>query len=118
MASAVGATVHIHYCMGKVADYGFVHKEEGRCKKCGMKNTEQKKGCCKDEVKTYKTNDHKLTQSSFDISHTPDFVVLNHGYPVRDEHIYDHYSPKSIAPLPPIIRRTCPIYIKVRNFRI
>ena|ERR1700733_3424136 len=70
MLSATGATVHIHYCMGKLMSASFIDKDEDRCEKCCAKKS-SKKGCCKDESKTFKTNDHQLVKASFDFSHQP-----------------------------------------------
>lgn len=119
MASAMGATVHIHYCMGKIMSASFRHTDEGICGKCGMKKSEQKKGCCKDEQKTFKTGDHQLAKASFDFSHAQIVVPSLSHYTC---YVYPCYagSVKNIAHAnsPPFFWRTCPIYIQVRDFRI
>lgn len=52
LASASGATMHLHYCMGQLVDAGLQHKANNKCGKCGMKKTPAKdNGCCKDEHK-------------------------------------------------------------------
>ncbi len=117
MASAMGATVHIHYCMGKVEGLSFIHKDEERCRKCGMKKAERSKGCCKDEYKTIKTNDHKSTIATYDFSHQIS-PQLKPDYSLQSETVFFYYQNRTIDHLPPIVCRTCPIYIKDRNFRI
>jgi len=63
MSTTTGATVHIHYCMGKLADWGLGHNKSNTCSKCGM---EKKNGCCKDEHKFIKNEtDQKVVESSF-----------------------------------------------------
>ncbi len=57
ISTSIGATVHVHYCMGKLAEWGLGHKETTSCGKCGMKQSQKKdNGCCKDENKFIKNN--------------------------------------------------------------
>src|SRR6266516_5502726 len=53
LTGSTGATVHMHYCMGKLIGWSLQHdsKKKDQCRKCGMKNSTNKKGCCKDEQK-------------------------------------------------------------------
>jgi hypothetical protein len=53
LTASTGATIHLHYCMGKFVEWSLQHdsKKKDRCSKCGMKNSANKKGCCKDEQK-------------------------------------------------------------------
>ena len=66
LGTTVGVTMHIHYCMDKVASWGLVNKESKSCSNCGMEKSEQKnKGCCKDKHSFYKNNtDQKVTEST------------------------------------------------------
>ena len=55
LGSTTGATVHMHYCMGKVESWTLVAHDEKNCDNCGMKlATEKDKSCCKDEKRFYK----------------------------------------------------------------
>jgi hypothetical protein len=67
MGSSTGATLHMHYCMGKLAEWGFGGKESKFCAGCGMEKTEtDAKGCCKDEHKFIKNNiDQKTAEAGF-----------------------------------------------------
>ncbi|MDX2048044.1 MAG: hypothetical protein SFU87_14735 [Chitinophagaceae bacterium] len=49
---AIGATVHLHYCMNDFVGWSLWHGDDDKCGKCGMK--EKKDGCCKDEHKQVK----------------------------------------------------------------
>src|ERR1700744_5183401 len=69
MASATGATIHVHYCMGKLISASFVHHGADKCGRCGMKRTAKGNGCCKDEHKTIKASDQHLFANA--IFHTP-----------------------------------------------
>jgi hypothetical protein len=56
ISSSTGATVYMHYCMGRLAGAGLEHHSSKTCDKCGMEKAGQKgKGCCKDEHKFFKT---------------------------------------------------------------
>ena len=63
--TSVGATVHMHYCMGNFVESSLTENKNATCKKCGMKEVANKKGCCKDEVKEYKL---KLDQNTNNIA--------------------------------------------------
>lgn len=61
LGTASGATVNIHYCMGKYAGWDLGNAEAGHCGTCGMdKSSFTNDPCCKDEQKNIKVNDvHK-----------------------------------------------------------
>jgi hypothetical protein len=119
IASATGATVHIHYCMGKLISAGFINEEDDdNCKRCGMKKATQKKDCCKEEHKTLKMRDHQLAKAPFDFTYQ--FFISAH--PTCFYYVETVY-PTKINTLPHIHSRStcwrkCPIYIQVQGFRI
>lgn len=119
MASATGATVSVHFCMGKELGVGFSHSHDERCAQCGMKKSKSN-GCCKDVHKTYKAAEHQQAKAVSDVpfNHAPLPLVVLHQYPTI-VHVYA--APQraySLAHSPPSFWRTCPIYKQVRNFRI
>ena len=60
LASSVGTTVHLHYCMDQLINWSLSNKEGDECGKCGM---DKDGGCCKDENKFVKNNvDQKVTE--------------------------------------------------------
>jgi hypothetical protein len=61
LSASVGATVHLHFCMNRLVDWGLWHNNDEKCGKCGMeKGQEKENGCCKDEHKQIKLeSDHK-----------------------------------------------------------
>ena len=64
LASSVGATVHLHYCMDKFINWSLL-KGGDKCNKCGM---EKDGGCCKDENKFVKNNiDQKVAESAIQL---------------------------------------------------
>ncbi len=66
LGTSTGATVHMHYCMGKLADWGLGHNKSKTCGNCGMEKSEEKdNGCCKDEHKFVKNDNDQKTAESF-----------------------------------------------------
>ena len=64
VASSVGATVHLHYCMDMFIDWSLL-KGGDKCNKCGM---EKDGGCCKDENKFVKNIvDQKVAESTIQL---------------------------------------------------
>jgi hypothetical protein len=66
MGTSIGATIHLHYCMGQLVDWGLCERGNSVCSKCGMEKTNPgiDLGCCKDEFKQIKNNkDQKLTDN-------------------------------------------------------
>ena len=64
--TSTGATVHMHYCMGQLVNWGLWHgHSSGECDYCGM-DKNQKDNCCKDEHKFIKNNnDQKIAEAAF-----------------------------------------------------
>ena len=63
----MGATIHMHYCMGKIANWSLDFNTSKICGKCGMEKSDKKdNGCCKDEDK-YVINhtDQKTAEAGF-----------------------------------------------------
>ncbi len=67
-AVTTGATIQMHYCMGKLIGKDLSNYDKKNCSKCGMKKDNGvKSGCCKDEHKFYKFDkDQKITDAAFE----------------------------------------------------
>lgn len=71
LSTSMGATVHLHYCMGKLISWGLADNESKNCNFCGMLKTNPvceiaNKNCCKDEHKHIQTEkDQKASEFSF-----------------------------------------------------
>lgn len=65
--ASTGATVNLHYCMGKLVDKDLWQDKQSTCGKCGMDKSEKSDSdCCKDEHKQLKiSNDHIPAVVSF-----------------------------------------------------
>jgi hypothetical protein len=71
ITTSTGATVYLHYCMGKLADWNLGYNTSDTCGKCGMKISEKKNnnGCCKDDHKFLKnTADQKIAELGFQLT--------------------------------------------------
>ena len=119
MGSSTGATLHLHYCMGKLVGWDLGHSESDACGTCGMKkDLSQNKGCCKDEHKQIKLdNDQKAVESTIQLMHTsgavllPAYGLLPESYPVAAPvmHPVGHSPPRSSS---------VAIFVRNRVFRI
>jgi hypothetical protein len=67
LCSSTGATIHFHYCMGKLLGWDIQHADDSKCNKCGMNKREAGKGCCKDEYKFIKIEKNQQAQSAYKI---------------------------------------------------
>ena len=74
IGTSTGATIHTHYCMGKLADWSLSDTQSKICPICGMVNEDNSdNGCCKDEhqfvkddsVQKVTENNYQLLQLSF-----------------------------------------------------
>ena len=60
LAVSSGFTVHLHYCMNKLAGWNLIHLDKDKCGVCGMHKSKAS-GCCKDEHKFFKNNTDQKT---------------------------------------------------------
>ena len=114
LVTSSGATIHIHYCMGKLADWGLSKNNSKTCPECGMEKTEKSdNGCCKDEHKFVKDDSaQKLTESNlqmlqlFSVAIPATFIEL----PALDIQSITEENPVNHAP-----PRTHGVAIYIRN---
>ncbi len=67
LSASAGVSLHMHYCMGKLADWDLSKKESRICGNCGMEKS-GKNDCCKDEYKFVKnSDDQKAAESAFQL---------------------------------------------------
>lgn len=75
--TSTGATVHMHYCMGKLADWSLGHNKSRTCANCGMEKSDEKdNGCCKDEHKFVKNDNDQKAAESFVINFSLQVIDL------------------------------------------
>ena len=120
LAASTGATVHLHYCMGRIADVDLMHHAEKVCGLCGMeKPADGDNGCCKDETETIKISiDQKTTLGQLFLFEQPFTDIIALQVPVLPgfKLINDEKVPP-VSHAPPRSRQV-PIYLIQSNFRI
>lgn len=100
ISTSAGATVHMHFCLGKLAKWDIRKKEANTCGNCGMGARDAKeKSCCKDEQKFIKSDaDQKMADmalrllqlmvtdlpTAFVQSFLFNFTALSEDYPVSN----------------------------------
>lgn len=119
LGTSTGATVHMHYCMGKLANSSLMHDDAANCSKCGMKKAKEKdNGCCKDEQKFVKNDkDQKNVVSLVFQFNTPAQECTNSTIrlvSISTQTVCEEYPVSNAPP------RTCKtaIYIQKRSFLI
>jgi hypothetical protein len=122
--TSLGATLHFHYCMGRIVSWSLVSHESSNCHYCGMPNEMAKKEgqlsqskCCKDEQKELKTGgDQKMVQLEFQ------FLKYGSGQPPDKNFAFllypDIFAGYVLPPThaPPFLKRQA--FLMHRNFRI
>lgn len=115
---STGATIHVHYCMGKLVNIGLVNKSSSRCDKCGMATTQQGKGCCHDEQHFVKIEkDQNTTTAAYQIMQFSSIAVPSNYFelsPIATGSIIHEYPVTNVPP----VKRLIPIFLLNRNFRI
>lgn len=103
LGTSISATIHLHYCMGKLVDWGLWHNDSSKCGTCGMekghKTTDD--GCCKDEYKYVKnTTDQKTTNYTIQtlqvlVTATPSFYnnEADHFFKTLQDYATSHAPP-------------------------
>ena len=125
LSSSMGATIHMHYCMGKLASWGLIDHESTHCAQCGMvkktsgtQHMAAKMDCCRDEHKQIKTDkDQKLFPSEiYKYNNTPQDIALNENA-TKSIQVFssqiDHPNTNG-PPLPGVV----PLFVLYRNFRL
>jgi hypothetical protein len=121
IGSSTGATIHMHYCMGKLVNMGLNSESTKTCPKCPSKEKSSScsKECCKDVHKTVKLEkDQKLADVGLKLIDGPSYIVSPFG-------LSEHISP-AVSATPyvhpyikgPPARSGVQPYILYRNFRV
>jgi hypothetical protein len=125
LSSSMGATIHLHYCMGKLASWGLIDHESKNCAQCGMvKKTSPshrmtaKMDCCRDEHKQLKTDkDQKLSPAEFFKYNTGSQAIVLHQTALQYIPAFSVSIAYPNTHAPPLLDRL-PLFVLYRNFRI
>lgn len=110
-----GATVHFHYCMGQLIEWGLSETSSDLCGSCGLQESETGK-CCKDQSQQFKVEkSQKAALSAYEFN-LPQFDL---PLPFFTE-IPQISSANGIDDLSIQTTRTqnTPVYLRNCNFRI
>jgi len=119
LGTATGATIHMHYCMGKLIDWSLWNKGGDLCGKCGMKKDGGKKNdCCKDDYKFVKNiTDHKSAESALQLMQGISFAVPSAFVEIPVD-IYSSVTEKNSRSHAPPRSGGTAVYIRNCVFRI
>lgn len=119
ISTSVGATVHVHYCMGKLAGWEIGIAESKTCGKCGMQKSLQKQnGCCNDENRLIQNNtDQRITESAFQLTQSTTIAIPVSFFEIPLATIFSVTIDKPGNNSPPRLG-AMPIFILNCNFRI
>lgn len=125
LSTSMGATVHLHYCMGKLFSWSLIDNDSKNCSQCGMPKSNKaghcmslKDGCCKDKHAHIQLDkDQKATEATYKFL-TPAFVFL----PASMTTLPDLYVASYIVGYPttnaPPEPGKVPVFIRNCTFRI
>ena len=125
LSTSMGATIHLHYCMGKLASWGLIDHESKNCMQCGMmmkssstQGISAKMDCCRDEHKQIKTDkDQKLVPSEFFKYNNLTQAITLHETAFSGETMLSPAIEHPNTNGPPLSGKL-PLFIVYRNFRL
>lgn len=114
--TSTGATIHIHFCMGKLISWKVNPNENtDNCCMCGMKC---KKGCCDEKYQVIKIDqDQKIVNAIFTSISIPE-IVLPDFYTEVPGNYFSSLPKETYYSHSPPLGRCIPIYISNCVFRI
>ncbi|MDO6429964.1 hypothetical protein Q4E93_05180 [Flavitalea sp. BT771] len=125
LSTSMGATVHMHYCMGKLFSWGLVNQESQNCGLCGMPKSNKgghcmtmKDGCCKDKQTQIKLDkDQKNSEPAYEVFSLP-YETITTSLPVlADIYAVSHIVGHPTANAPPNPGKV-PVFLRNCSFRI
>ena len=118
LANVSGASLQLHYCMGKLVRIGVVPETKKQCSHCGMeKSSSGAKHCCKDESKKVSSDrDVKAVISTLQYLKSPAASVLSiEHYPDEVPFVISSVVAFPVSNAPPV---AAPLYLMFGVFRI
>lgn len=116
LTATSGATINMHYCMGKLMNWDMAQKQVAKCGNCGMEKSGHK-GCCKDEQKKLQIEkDQKASESVYQF-HKASADAVTIVYPDIFVHFSSVATRNPVAHAPPLIKAV-PLFLLNCNFRI
>ena len=114
--AVTGASVDLHYCMGRFIGMDFKLTSEKDCSNCGMP-VKDKKGCCNNkQIQVKVDKDQQATQNNISLTKDQITIVSTHtviGEVLLNFQTIEHPSVHG----PPFVKHTA-TYLLNCNFRI
>ena len=117
LASSVGATVHLHYCMDKLIGWSLEHQKGNRCSKCGMIKKQKGKACCKDEYKQLKLQNDQKAAASYQATQLSSVAILTNFFITPSVNLTSLTEENPLSHAPPG-SKSIPLYIRNSVFLI
>lgn len=116
-----GATIHFHYCMGRLIGSSLVNNSAAsdKCNKCGMPKKENGKSCCKDEFRNLKIEkDQNVNTGNIQSIKLAKTAVVSKfiEYTPLSKHSLSNFI--NISSNAPPEKSNVPVYLRNRVFRI
>lgn len=114
---STGATVHFHYCMGELIEWGLDHEGSQKCGNCGMKKSESK-DCCKDQQQQLKIDQsQKAADTSFQFKAASVAIALPAYQEINLNIQALKQEGRPLSHAPPRTSST-PVFIRLCTYRI
>lgn len=111
-----GASVDLHYCMGKFIGLDFDYSLKKDCHNCGMPAID-KKGCCNNkQIQVKVDGDQQATYNNISLEN--DYILIIPAYKVIDDIIINLKSVAHPSIHSPPLAENKPTYLLNCNFRI
>jgi len=125
LSTSMGATIHLHYCMGKLFSWSLTDKDSKNCGQCGMPKGKMsghcpslKDGCCKDKhTHVQLDKDQKTTETAYQFLQLPFTILPNATATSPDGYVSSYIAGYPTTNAPPN-RDKVPLFLRYRHFRI
>jgi len=125
LSTSMGATVHFHYCMGRLVSWGLTENSGKTCDFCGMQKMGSPgecmvgmKNCCHEESKQIRSNkDQKAAQESYFITKVTSAGAYLPARVWENEIILSTVLSQPLPHGPPLVT-SLPAFLRNCNFRI
>lgn len=114
-----GASVHFHYCMGKLVSWGLEKQSRKVCDFCGMPKAEsKKKSCCKDVEQQAKVEkSQKASQTIYKFDQLSTAIILPELFVYNQQPMPVKITREALSNAPPD-GQPIPVYLKNCTYRI
>jgi hypothetical protein len=125
LSTSMGATVHLHYCMGKLFSWSLIDRESKGCSQCKMPKGDMnghsmafKDDCCKEKYTHVQLDkDQKTTEAAYTLVQFPYAVLPGRFAMLPDVYVASYIAGHPTTNAPPEPDKV-PLFIRNCHFRI